>query len=237
MLTSTRDRIGAAAGAAFVALIFAGNALDITGTSQAAHPTGAQVLKDAAHQATSATSTVGFAMEFAGFAAFIVFVGYLIVTLRRRAANSILGGTAIVAAVTMLAIKLGSAAPAGALLLDYKHMSADVAQVLNDMNGVAFVLSWMPFAILIGAMAAALRSAGLVGKPTAYIGIFLGVAGLLLAVVSLNDPVNGNPMAFLLGQLWLLVVSVRLAVKPGTDSDAPSTSYAVQAQDRVAVSA
>ena len=51
MLTTARDRIAAATGAAFVVLIIIGNTLSIAGTSQGSHPSGAQVLKDAAHQA------------------------------------------------------------------------------------------------------------------------------------------------------------------------------------------
>ena len=70
----------------------------------------------------------------------------------------------------MLAIKLGSAAPIVALDLDRHSLSPQLAQLLNDINGGAFVISWLPFAVLVAAMAAALRQAGLVGKPTAYIG-------------------------------------------------------------------
>lgn len=237
MLATIRERIGAASGAAFVALLFAGNALSVAGTSQAAHPSGAQVLQDAAHQATSTSTTVGFVMEFVGFASFMVFLGYLATVLRRRAAASIAAGTAVVAGITMLAIKLGSAAPGGALLTDYKDIDAGLAQALNDINGVAFVLSWMPFAVFVTATAVALRTAALVGKPTGYIGVFLGVAGLLLAIVGLNDPFNANPMPFLLGMLWLLVVSVRLAVRPGTDAPTPTPSYAATAGDPIAASA
>ena len=79
----------------------------------------------------------------------------------------------------------------------------------------------------------ALRESALVGKPTAYIGAFLGVAGVALAIVGLHDPFGANPVTFLLGLLWLLVVSVRLAVKPGTDS-APD-QYDAPADARVAV--
>lgn len=77
MLTSTRARLAAATGAAFVVLLVVGDALSIAGTSQASHKTGAQVVKDAAHQASSALATVGFIMECAGFVAFLAFLGYL----------------------------------------------------------------------------------------------------------------------------------------------------------------
>jgi uncharacterized membrane protein YoaK (UPF0700 family) len=91
--------------------------------------------------------------------------------------------------------------------------------VLNDVNGVAFVISWLPYAVFVLAAAAALHQATLVGRPTAYIGMVLGVAGVVLALVGIHDPSNGSPIAFLLGLLWTLVVTVRLAVKPGSVPD------------------
>jgi hypothetical protein len=68
--------------------------------------------------------------------------------------------------------------------------------------------------VFVWAAAAALREARAVGRPTYLIGAFLGVVGVPLAVVGLHDVVSATPVAFLLGLLWLLVVSVRLAVKP-----------------------
>lgn len=222
MLTTARERIAAATGAAFVVLIAIGNAISTAGTSQTSHPSGAQVLKDAAHQASSTSATIGFVMEFAGFTAFLGFLGYLTIGLRRphgrERRSSVAAGTAIVAGVVMIAIKLGSVAPSGALLVDRHHISPQLAQVLNDMNGVSFVVSWLPFAVFIAATAMALRQSARVGKPTAYVGLVIGIAGLAVALFGLNDPVNANPVAFLLGLIWTLVVSVRLAVRPGTET-------------------
>jgi hypothetical protein len=94
------------------------------------------------------------------------------------------------------------------------------------------VLSWLPFAIFIGALAVALRTIGAVGKPTCYIGVFLGVAGVVLALVGLRDVTNANPVPFLLGMLWLVVISVRLAVKPAAVTTA---TYAAPVEPRVSV--
>jgi hypothetical protein len=239
MLSTARDRIAAATGAAFVVLIIIGNTLSVAGTSQGSHPSGAQVLKDAAHQASSASAHVGFVLEFAGLTAFLGFLGYLTFALSRRPGDGdrsrVAAGTAIVAGIVMIAIKLGSIAPSGALLMDRHHISPQLAQVLNDMNGVSFVMSWLPFAVFIAAAATALRHASLVGKPTAYLGIFIGVVGLVVSLVGLDDPVNANPMAFLLGLVWTLVVSVRLAVRPGTGSPAEDSLLVPDA--RVAVNA
>jgi hypothetical protein len=237
MSTTIRDRIGAATGAAFVALILVGNGMTSgVSTADSAHPTGEQVLRDVAHQASSATVTVGFVLELLGFAAFIVFLGYLADVLRRRVPGrgpgGIAAGTAIVSGAVMLAVKLGSAAPIEVVSIDQGHISPQLAQVLNDMSGVAFVISWLPFAIFIAAAAAGLHRAAQVGRPTAYSGLALGAAGLALSIAGVHDPLGANPLAFLLGLAWLLAVSVRLAVRPGTRITSGMT-----AEPRVAVSA
>jgi hypothetical protein len=61
-----RDRIGAATGAAFVALILVGNQMASGGPAESAHPTGEEVLRDVAHQASSATFTAGFVAAATG---------------------------------------------------------------------------------------------------------------------------------------------------------------------------
>ena len=98
MSTTVRDRLGAVTGAAFVVLILVGNQLATAGSSQSAHPTGDQVLRDAAHQVSSASVAAGVALEVLGFGAFLVFLGYLADVLRRTAGGrrgSIGAGTGI----------------------------------------------------------------------------------------------------------------------------------------------
>src|SRR6516162_2532454 len=85
MSATVRDRLGAVTGAAFVVLVMVGNEMATAGSGQSAHPTGDQVLRDAAHQVSSASVAVGAALEVLGFAAFLVFLGYLAEVLRRSA--------------------------------------------------------------------------------------------------------------------------------------------------------
>jgi hypothetical protein len=75
MLDTTRDRIGAACGAAFIALILVGNAMNTAGTDQSGHASGQQVLKDTAHIHSSGTAITGFVLEVLGFVAFMAFLG------------------------------------------------------------------------------------------------------------------------------------------------------------------
>ena len=224
-MVTIRHRVAAATGALYVILILIGNTLATSGDSTSTHPTGAQVLRDAARHAHDGRTTAGFVLEVLGFTLLIVFLGYLAATLARaRCADDwspVLGATAVVAGITMVAIKLGSAAPVVALAMDRKDLDPTLARVLNDINGVAFVLSWLPTAVFVGAAAVALLRAGLIGRPTAWIGAVLGLVGVPLAILGLHDPESANPMAFLLALLWVLAVSGRLAVRPGRRVDEP----------------
>jgi hypothetical protein len=215
MQTTTRDRIGAALGAAFVVLLFVGNGLGTAGTDQSGHPSGDTVLRDVARMHASSSATLGFVLEVLGFVAFLGFLGFVAdLTRRHGGAWRAPAATAVVSGVVMLAVKLGSAAPAVALDLDRTTLSPQLAQVLNDMNGAAFVVSWLPFAVFVAGLGLALRGAGAVGRPTTGIATFLGAAGVALALLGLRSYADANPMAFLLGMLWLLVVSLRLVVRP-----------------------
>ena len=163
MPTTVRDRVGAVTGAAFVALIMVGNQMASGGSAQSAHPTGEQVLKDAASQVSSASVTAGVALEVLGFAAFLGFLGYLADVLRRP--GSIAAGACVVSGAVMVAVKLGSAAPIMTLWADHGNISPQLALVLNDLGAVAFVITWLPFAIFVTAAATALHRAGLVAGP------------------------------------------------------------------------
>ena len=72
MLTAWRERAGAASGAAFVVAIFVGNSLATAGQSQSTHPSGQEVLSDAARAASSTTATIGFLLEIIGFVLFMI---------------------------------------------------------------------------------------------------------------------------------------------------------------------
>jgi hypothetical protein len=228
MLTSTRDRVAAATGALFVVLVTVGNQIDVGGTDQSAHPTGASVLHDAAG-AYSTSHTIGFVLEMLGFLTLFGFLGYLLDAGRRAGGGK--GGTATaiaaLAGLTTLIVKISSVAPIAALSMDRASVSPGLAQLLNDMNGVGFVLAWLPWAVLVGAGALGLFQAGLVGRPTLVTGLVLGVAGVVAGLLGLRDPANAMALAWMGGLLWTLVVSVRLAVRPGTGRrEAPAESPA-----------
>lgn len=205
------DRLGPAAGIAYVVCVFAGNAISSGGGEQGVQLSGRQVVEETVRQASSATATLGFALEFLGFLALMAFIGYLAAASGTRRPAAV---TAVVAGCTVLAIKLGSVVPATTLFVERRTIAPSLAQVLADMDSVAFVLTWLPFAVFTWAVAVALLGAGRVGRPTAYSGIVIAVAGVLLGLIGINDPMNATPLGFLLTTLWLLVIAVRFTVRP-----------------------
>lgn len=223
------DRIGAGCGAAYVLLILIGNQI-ASGSSSDSHPSGTKDL--AGFSAPSgAAHTIGFTMEFLGFLAFIFFVGWLVHALRARGdAAAWLAGAAGVAGTVTLAVKIGSVVPLGAGYLDHDEMSPSMARILVDMNSVAFTLTFLTFGTFLVATGAAILASGFLGRVAGWIAIVFGGVGVVLTLATKVDPVNTNPMPFLAGLLWLLVISIRLTWK------GPRAAGEVPAEHRVAVS-
>lgn len=205
------DRVGALSGAAYVLLILVGNQL-AEGSGSSTHQTGAQVLAHVGRQADSASAQIGMTMEILGFVGFAFFVPWLYTALR-RAGSGWPAAVALVGGTTTLAVKIGSGAAAITLMTDRERVDPQMAMVLNDLNGAAFVITFITFGIFMLGAGLALLESRLAGRFAAWSAVVLGVAGILVTLVSKADPVNSNPMPFLLGLLWILVVSVRLAVR------------------------
>ena len=213
MAVQLRD-VAALSGAGFVGLILAGNTLSMSGVPHPVRPTGEQVLAQFALQSSIVVNQVGIALELVGFAAFAVFLAYLFDVLRRR---EVLGGAAVLAVIAgalLLAIKLGSAAPHLFGLADHDRLSPEAALVLFGVNGLAFVVAWLPLALFVAAAAVALHQAELIGRVAFWSGLAVGLLGVPVAVVSALEPYSGFAGTFLLSLLWMTVVSVRLAFRP-----------------------
>lgn len=204
------DRLGASAGAAYILLILVGNQLG-NGGSQDPHPSGATDLAGFAGHATL-MEQVGFRMEVAGFIAFMFFLGWMRHSVQQRGgAAAWLSDVAAVAGVVTLAVKLGSAAPVLTGHLDHDELSPTLARVLSDLNGAAFVVTFLPYGAFLFAFGLAILASGFLGRVAGWSGVVLGGLTLLAPLVSGVDPVGTNVLPFLLGLLWLLAVAVRLA--------------------------
>ena len=211
---SWQDRVGALSGAAYVALILVGNQL-AEGAGSSTHQSGEQVLAHVGKQADSATAQLGMTMEMLGFVGFAFFVPWLYRALRRAGAGWT-AGVALVGGAVTLAAKISSGATAVTLVTDRKLVDPQTAMVLNDLNSAAFVVTFITFGIFLLGTGLALLESRLLGRFAAWSAVALGAAGILLTLVTKADPISSNPLPFLLGLVWILVVSIRLAVRaPG----------------------
>jgi len=204
------DRLGASAGAAYILLILVGNQLG-NGGSQDPHPTGTTDLSAFAGH-PSLMEQVGFRMEIAGFIAFMFFLGWMRHRVQQLGgAAAWLSDVAAVAGVVTLAVKLGSAAPVLTGRLDHAELSPTLARVLSDLNGAAFVVTFLPYGTFLLAFGLAILASGFLGRVAGWSGVVIGGLTVLAPLASQVDPVSTNVLPFLLGLLWLLAVAVRLA--------------------------
>lgn len=206
----TADRLGAAAGAAFVICMLAGNSMTESVVPADGSPAGT-----AAHLAAQAASGVvqlGLALELVGLLLLVWFAATLAGLGGRRSAGGTLPFVVAGAGVLVAGVKLASAAPyLAALAAD--GLSNEVRHALVETNGAGFVLTWLPYALLVGGAAVLLRREGLVGRVLAGAGLVLAGLGLVVGLVGSSSPQTAVPVPFLLSLLWTLAASLRVAVR------------------------
>lgn len=204
------DRIGAGCGAAYVLFILVGNQL-ASGASTDPHPSGAKDLADFSTTPTAAQA-IGFTMEILGFLMFVPFLAWLVHALRQRGGPAPwLAGAAGGFGLLLLAVKMSSAMPIMAGQVDHASISPTLARVLADMNGSAFVFTFLPFGMFVAITGAAFLTTGFLGRVAGWTGVVIGGLTVLVTLVTQADPIDTNVMPFLLGLLWLLVIGIRLA--------------------------
>ena len=204
------DRLGVGAGAAFVACILAGNSMteSVVGTDESPAGTAADLVA----QAASGVARAGLALELVGLLLLVWFAPAVAAVGWRRSGAGTLPLLVAGAGLLVAAVKLGSAAPyLAALAAD--GLSDEVRHALVETNGAAFVLTWLPYAVLVGSAAVVLLRAGLVGRVLAGLGLALSGLGLAAALVGFTSPATAVPVPFLLSLLWTLAASVRVAAR------------------------
>lgn len=227
---SMGDRLGALSGAAYVLLVVVGNQI-ATGNTDDPHPSGAADL--AAFRAAASPTTaqvVGQTMEIAGMLLLPFFVGWLAHRFAQRGAGW-LGTVAALGAGITLAVKIASFAPMGAGILNSDQLDPTTSRVLADMNGAAFVVTFLTFGLFVLASGLAILGSGLLGRVAGWLGVVLGTLTIAVTLLTRVDPTNTNPMPFLACLLWLLVISVWLGTRGprparGVDLSAPAAAEA-----------
>jgi hypothetical protein len=190
---TTRNLLGLC-GAGFVAAALIGNGLaGSVDLVEADRPLAAQV---------------GLGVEVAGLGLLLLFVAWL----ARLGEASLARTVAVVAGAVMAAVKLGS----GTGLLAAWHeedLPEPVVEALVAVNDAAFVLSWLPFGLLVAATAVVLAGAGAQGPRMRAVGLGLGGLVAVAGVLGSAAPALAVPVPFLLSLAWLLVASVRTVTR------------------------
>jgi len=203
------DRLAAACGAVTVLLLVVGG--DVLGTPpgpQTTHPTGQQDLANLTWVAGTPSAQVGVGLELFGFALMIVFVSYLATRFREA---GWLATAALAGGLIEVAIKLGSAAPMFAAYALREEISPQTARVLIDMNGAAFVISWLPLGLFIACAAGAGIRVGALGRTLGWSGVAVGLITIVLTAATGVHVLSAVFVPMLLCILWTLIVSLRLA--------------------------
>jgi flagellar biosynthesis protein FliQ len=205
------DRLAAGCGAATIVLLTVGG--DVLGTPpgpQVAHPTGQQDLDHLNWVADTPSAQVGVGLELLGFVLMIVFISYL--STRVRDAGW-LATAALAGGLIEVAIKLGSGAPLFAAYMLRDEISPETARVLIDMNGAAFVISWLPLGLFTACVAGACLRVGVLGRVLGWSGVVVGVATVVMTAATGIHVLSAIFVPMLLCTLWVLIVSLRLATQ------------------------
>jgi hypothetical protein len=214
------QRLVAATGAIYVALTMVGSGL---ATGDGDPQDGPTILAHLRHGRT-ATETVGVTMEVAGFAVFLIFLGYLYRVLRRAEASEGWGAVvALGAGLVTMAVKLGSANAMLASELHPDQLTPDLARTLNDLGGGGFVISGYLYGIFILAAAGSAFVTRAMPRWLSISGLVTGALTVAAGVAGILDPIGYVPVPFLLCLAWILVTSIVLAARAGrrarTESD------------------
>lgn len=206
------DRAGALCGAAYIVMINVGNTLQ-TGGSSNSHPSGAADLAGFTGS-PSVVQSIGFGLEFAGMLSFLAFLGWFVGFLRSRGGPAPwLGSVAGLAGGVTIAVKLASVMPMGAGELDHRVLTPALARVLADMNGAAFVITFLTYGVFMLAAGLAILTSRALGRFAGWAAVVIGAAGIVLTLATGVDPVSTNALPFILGMLWVLVIGIRLGVR------------------------
>jgi hypothetical protein len=155
-------------------------------------------------------SQIVIVLELIAILLFLPFLGYLYSILRRAEGEGAwLSPTAFGAGLVDLTIKLGSIAPGFASRTE--GLDPQLHQVLEKMNGVAFIVTMLPLGVMMAAVA-------IVILKTRVLPLWLG---LLAAITAPACLVNGIFLdaefgpAFLLFLLWVVMASIVLTLRAG----------------------
>jgi hypothetical protein len=214
-------RLAAASGAFYVAAIIVGNVLELSGSG--AGTDGSSELAFLQRD-LSVVNVSGFVLATLGFAAFVVFLGYLHSALRRaEGADGWVASAALGAGLLSLAVKVGSISAIVAGTYRKDELTPDLARTLVDLNGAAFVVFGLSFGLFVTISSAGCLAYRMSARWLGWSGVVIGSLAFVAGVAGLIAPDRYNPLAFVGSLAWTLVLSVVLTVR-GRPAEKPGRS-------------
>ena len=210
--TGTLARVGAASGAVCVLSVMVGNGLALAGQSGA---TGGPDLLADLTRPPSAVNAAGLTLELIGWAALVMFLGYLYGVLRRaEGEDGWLAPVAFGSGLVMVTIKLGSVGPLVAAW--YRRddgLSVGAAETLSDLGDALFVVSGWATGLLVASAAGSALASRVLPRWLGWFGVVSGFATLVAGTAGILYPRDYVPLPFLAGLLWVLITSVVLTLR------------------------
>ena len=203
----TMDRFGALTGVAYVLLVAVGSTMATGPGPQPDHPTGQQDLDNLHWLAGSTAAQAGTSLELLGFAAWVLFVGYLCTRVR---AAGWLSSAALAGGAMSVAVKVGSAAPVFTAYVLRDEITPETARVLTDLNGAAFMVDMMPTGLFVACAASAALTTHTLGRVLGWGGVIAGVVAVVATAATGLHVDSFVAVPFLFCMLWILLVSFRL---------------------------
>lgn len=221
----TYARIGAASGAVCVLSVMVGNGLALAGWSEASDGPG--VLADLQRD-LSVVNRVGLSMELLGWAALVMFLGYLYRVLKRaEGPDGWLAPVAFGSGLIMVCVKLGSVAPLTAAWYRRDEFTVTTATTLSDLSGALFVVSGWTTGLLVASAAGSGLASGVLPRWLGWFGMVSGVATLVAGTAGIMGPRGYVPLPFLAALLWILITSVVLSVRASRGAEREVTAHTV----------
>ena len=171
---------------------------------------GDAILKEF-HDGLPTIGYVALPLELLGFAALAVFLSCLVV--RLYVVAPVAAVTAAIAGSTMLAVKVGSAAPWMVVLDDADHMDAATAHTLIALNDMAFIISGLMLSLAFTAAGIGLLRTD-TSRFLAWWPIVMGALGVVAGIVGVAKPDAFMPIPFLLLLVWMIALSIATAMRP-----------------------
>jgi hypothetical protein len=215
-------RFAAGSGAFFVVAAILGNELVLAGAPEGAD--GPAALGYLQRDLTAVTS-IGVVLEILALAALLVFLAYLYRVLRRaEGPGGWVAAVAFAAGLAGVVVKLGSIAPIMAGTYRKDELTVDLARTLVDLNGAAFVLFGLLVGIFVTAASAASVAHRMVPRWLGWTGVVLGALAFGAGTAGVIAPDSYNPLAFVGGLAWTLVLSSILTVRAVRVPGRPETA-------------